>query len=816
MELFLSPGVEFEKSAAEVSLPEDPNQWPQEILQELYKQVPYISDFEPKIVMDRVDGERAFGFGHVEVQNKTEAPSAATAAELDSAGIRAARIPLVIKEGKLQPLDLIVTADSRMLPLTEMRLRQAIFRPQLFDITSKTPGDLSMIGQLYPPHRSNFGYGGAGVAFGAEGLGKTGAVKEALGLPTIGSYLKKQTDPQSLARASRSLLGRGAQQVTSGAPEVGRKMLLAGNIAAQRAGQFAKAAADLTAAGRDKIKQKNFAIPAGKSDTGEGKYPIHDATHARNALSRVEQHGTPAEKAKVFAAIVKKYPELAQRSTVPEVRKKAEKQASILSAILPTIHEEDYAKFAARFADDGLRAAYRLNHSATSPAIQKLAEYEGWSAKTIAQTIINDLRPSVMQISKIDGGYEVKTASHNLWMPKKEVLDRGQVVKLAGVKIALDADLNRTVTLAWGANVDRELPDAERAEQIKDFGIWKVQTPGGDELVGYVFPTLMDLDGQSVPVALFTNGSQAALQSDMAGVRVGEGASLFEGHPSGRGIFFKVLETGRAVGTVPLTVHAGVDEKGTAGFLAETFDGQAVKLLRQPGVELPTRADEETSIIPIDWNWLPLDRAQSVVLIERAEEMGKEAAADAALCSVFLRSGGPNSFSVTGAPIDKLGSDRTQFLTYDEAVFLLGGLGVAPEYAQQKLAQASVWPEPIACRVGREIETPEDNARTVGEKTAEALSSYINLRRDLVKEAAFVPDPSSVDTILSLGFINPENIRIFVDSLPLIDDAQQKMCELLLAARLGLPNIPPYALERAIRATEEVFEGLRALAFTKN
>ena len=67
--LFVESSITFEKSASEVALPEDPNAWPNEILQEMFKQVPYIADFEPHVVMDRIDGERGYGFGHVEVMN---------------------------------------------------------------------------------------------------------------------------------------------------------------------------------------------------------------------------------------------------------------------------------------------------------------------------------------------------------------------------------------------------------------------------------------------------------------------------------------------------------------------------------------------------------------------------------------------------------------------------------------------------------------------------------------------------------------------------------------------------------------------------
>lgn len=61
--------------------------------------------------------------------------------------------------------------------------------------------------------------------------------------------------------------------------------------------------AKLTTNARKHIAPKNFALP-GK------RYPIEDIAHARNALARVAQNGTTAEKARVQAAVHHKYPSL--------------------------------------------------------------------------------------------------------------------------------------------------------------------------------------------------------------------------------------------------------------------------------------------------------------------------------------------------------------------------------------------------------------------------------------------------------------------------------------------------------------------------
>ena len=67
----------------------------------------------------------------------------------------------------------------------------------------------------------------------------------------------------------------------------------------------------LTAAERQEMPKSDFALP-GKGDgpkgAGSGSYPIPNASHARNALARVSQHGTAAEKAEVREKVGEKFP----------------------------------------------------------------------------------------------------------------------------------------------------------------------------------------------------------------------------------------------------------------------------------------------------------------------------------------------------------------------------------------------------------------------------------------------------------------------------------------------------------------------------
>ncbi len=66
--------------------------------------------------------------------------------------------------------------------------------------------------------------------------------------------------------------------------------------------------AKLSSSARKALPAKSFAEPK------ERKYPIENVTHAKNALARVSQHGTPSEKATVKAAVKKKYTSIGKKA----------------------------------------------------------------------------------------------------------------------------------------------------------------------------------------------------------------------------------------------------------------------------------------------------------------------------------------------------------------------------------------------------------------------------------------------------------------------------------------------------------------------
>jgi hypothetical protein len=678
----------------------------------------------------------------------------------DVTGVKTARIPVIIRDRKLQPFDLVITETSGVLPLSEQRLRQTLFRPESFDMVAESPGSTSLIGQLYPPFRQNTMVGGH--------------ISGDPDLMTSGVKVAHQQFENFISDDSNFKAWDGQTYETAGIAEQRRKVKATGNL--EDGGAWDQVLSD------------------------EHKQNMGLAKQA--SVSKVEDPGV-------------KQPITGQRPTGFKPKYKGlmgpgggiKKTASILPIILPTISADDYTRLVEGM-DDAVKIAFMKNEGAKD-ALTTLSGYE----PTKVASVVPFIKPTVIQISKTDDGYRIKTASNKMWDPKAIVVDRGELYRQVGSKLAMAVDTEGSVTIADKSAVQDDGPEADKPEPIEEFGLWKVQTTDGKKVIGYAFPNLIDVDGGTLPMVLFTNGAASSLQGDMVGVKVDTGAHVLEGEPEGYGAFVRVRPNGKAEAMIPMDIKTEVQEGDEKYCLGETFDGKQVKVKKQPNIQLPHMVDEVV-LIPDEFRWMPL-KGQSLQIVDATDAFDKKADGIRQLLQVQVR-GGNHNFSIDGHPVEKLAHDQKNNLDIDGAMFLLAGLGVSPKYSSKKLAEANHVSRPVNIRIGRSIKTAASRYREAI-KTAVARTGMFPIPKPLlVKEAAAISDPMAVDTVLSIGFVNPENISSFISYLPSLEEGQKRMCELLLGARLGMKEVPKEALERAIKATEQVLDGLKVLAFQEN
>lgn len=717
-------------AAALVTLSEDADTWPTEILSEVHKQIPYVSEYALNVHMDRVDAERGFGFGHVEVSSKTEVQPKPEAEAL--VGVQRVRIPLIVKDKMLLPLDTLVTSDAKMLPLTKERMSQAMFRPQLFDVTGVSSGDVSMVSQLYPPNRQ----AGGGMG-GLDGNMMPGGKMAEFHPPP--SHFKaighNDADAKDLSDNWHKL-GLNDSDKESFHSEWRKRGLSCGET---------KHASD---------------------DLNEEIRRVLEKKPSKSAATNIPNSSVP----KVTGNTVKK--------SLPQM-----KTGSLLEAIRYDVLAQDIVTAATHMG------SLLTKNAASRSALQHIANFDLEGNRKVAAGIFGLIRADVAQLTREGANeYTVKSASRRCWAPLLEQVDRHQALQRFGEKIVLAADMSGSVTMAEGKDVPAD--DGSEAKVITEAGTYKVMDLEGKEITGLVFPNLIDpTTGLSVPSTLFFNGSQAAYQSDIVGKKVGEVTSPVTSTPAGFGAWAFSGEDGPVM-TLPVTVMGGVPG---GEFVIQMADGSQAKYSPPP-----------------DAQFVPLQQSGMVALL--SSEEAAQTVAKTASSWAEIRAVGPNRVYLSGDAVEKMAS--VGYHSVDSALFVLAGLGASPSISVEKIAESLGLNAPSYLPV-KEVVTAGSAADLAMKTATEKLASRVVLRRDLWKEAEHIPDPMAVDTVLSLGFINQENTHKFIEHLPQLEATMNKLCELLIASRLGLQEISTDAIERTVRTLEEVISGLKVLAFAE-
>jgi hypothetical protein len=74
----------------------------------------------------------------------------------------------------------------------------------------------------------------------------------------------------------------------------------------------------------------------------------------------------------------------------------------------------------------------------------------------------------------------------------------------------------------------------------------------------------------------------------------------------------------------------------------------------------------------------------------------------------------------------------------------------------------------------------------------------------------------TVDALLSLNFVNPDNLGKFVAKIPLFKAAISHLASCLLASRIGVREIPERSASGAMSKLVDVVRGLEAIRATQS
>lgn len=432
---------------------------------------------------------------------------------------------------------------------------------------------------------------------------------------------------------------------------------------------------------------------------------------------------------------------------------------------------------------------------------------------------------SVLRISSLgDGTYRVKTASALAWQPETLVVDRKQLLKLASEEEIAALDTNGEITMTRGEGAAApKTQEAAKLKLVTEPGYYLVREAADESktLLGLVFPNLIGLDGLHLPIAVFTNGSVTALQGEIGGIRQSDAGPVTTGDspkPQSYGMWMGFNAQGEFEATVPLSVVGGMSGAAGNGYLMEDSEGMQARANILPNIRSIVAEGGEL-LIPMTYSWFSLSETDSAALAGPDQEpVGGGIPAKVASANELLVSCSGTLFTVRGPAVEKLAEEDTSGLTVAEALFLLGGAGANLKLAEHALAMSTVSGRSHSVPVSQQIHTPESVARQFESKVAsEGAYLYSQVRSklpgSLVKEAGYLGDGDSLDTLLSLGLITPETIAVFVDKIPALEETLETLCELLLASRLGLKEVRATALEKCVSGLDAVIDALSSLKF---
>lgn len=335
------------------------------------------------------------------------------------------------------------------------------------------------------------------------------------------------------------------------------------------------------------------------------------------------------------------------------------------------------------------------------------------------------------------------------------------------------------------------------AQEVTTTGAYAVMTSAGESMRAAVIAGPVSLvTGEATDGLVVLSKYGASSMHKLAGVRCGDlDLSAPRGAlPRGQGVF---VFNGRCTEVVKVA-HI-VNHNGNVRYEVEDALLGPVQLHVADVVNL-TRAADREYLLPRDHAFVPV-QAANVPLQASPNLMVKISSRTAFRDEMRLAEAASGRLSFTGG-----GHSPTAEYNDPVSAALLVLHGDTDRGAKEKVAAAHKRPVTFVAttRLARD-----------SVKVASAPAQDVShIREDLVKEAAAIQQQqpaTTVDAVLSLGFITPENVQNYIDALPVLDEAASKLAELLIGVRLGLSDVQETAVSGAMSGMDRSIAGLKQL-----
>ena len=474
-----------------------------------------------------------------------------------------------------------------------------------------------------------------------------------------------------------------------------------------------------------------------------------------------------------------------------------EKMASVLEKVASTIPQGVREEFIKTSEKNPFVKRALANNSLFASALHKIA-----STPFTGPDLEDEVDAAILE--KVGGGYRLTHAKAEGFSPK--VIELSNFEAQSFPKEAVDACLkNGTALFTYSPDQPTEVqPFDDKLEDVDQTGIYALMEKDGSATRGTVLSDVRRLNGSPSELSLAITPSGASFQEKISGVYCGSvDLHAIQGTaPYGEGVF--LLKEGAV--TEPLTVKNTLEVNGNVTYLYEDSLGQNGQL-KLANVNKITHIDNKDYFLPSEARFIPL-RYSSGVMSDKTSIEKVANSSDLSKEVTVVADGGFYSFR--GSCVSELPYEEVNFVKESTALLITGLLGASPSAARELLKTASAGDHAKFVAL-RAITAPTKTKEA--ENSREFVEFVQGLRTNLIKEAAAMPTATeeTLDSVLSLNFITPENIQGFLQAVPVYEQALASLSELLIAVRIGIPDAPEPAVLSCIKSLSRVIDGLSKL-----